>query len=483
MKLITRDIINKNLKVKSFNDKDLLVKIDEYSYDDIIKGIDQAKTLLHNLGLRAGDKILLTTNTWPEYLVWFFSGAELGLSFLVSDYPDIDEKHLVERHLELYGEIKLHIGDKRSVVKDHLPSLKNKFLDFQEYKYVVESDYKDVIINDKNLPLVTCTSSGTTGIPKIVNHSHEFFYNLLHRNAKIYNLNPTDKCLHTKGLHHGSVTGVYFLPTIKYCENHFYAKHREHDNAEQAKQQINNWIVVKNFWASCIHKENLNRALMFYDMIDVFNEVTSLESNVTNNLDLFVLSPVKESVYEHLIGKRGYNIHSVFGCSETSGPLFLPCFNKENYLKKPRNNFGQPLDNFYKFKLNDEILTVEMPDGSNIETGDKFKIENENWIFYGRENVYRINGNSIYLDLLIDVVEKHLKTKHMDVFDIVIDGKFNQIYLRTDYTIDLDSLNSVVKIILNKNYCFSKQIIKRRKDCIRGIKFDAEYIRLLGREK
>jgi non-ribosomal peptide synthetase component E (peptide arylation enzyme) len=130
MKLITRDIINKNLKVKSFNDKDSLVKIDEYSYDDIIKGIDQAKTLLHNLGLRAGDKILLTTNNWPEYLVWFFSGAELGLSFLVSDYPDIDEKHLVERHLELYGEIKLHIGDKRSVVKDHLPSLKNKFFNY-----------------------------------------------------------------------------------------------------------------------------------------------------------------------------------------------------------------------------------------------------------------------------------------------------------------------------------------------------------------
>ena len=26
-------------------------------------------------------------------------------------------------------------------------SLKNKFLDFQEYKYIVESNYKDVIIN------------------------------------------------------------------------------------------------------------------------------------------------------------------------------------------------------------------------------------------------------------------------------------------------------------------------------------------------
>ena len=52
-------------------------------------------------------------------------------SFLVSDYPDTDAKHLIEKRLELYGSIKLHIGDPRSEVNDNLPSLKSKFLKFE----------------------------------------------------------------------------------------------------------------------------------------------------------------------------------------------------------------------------------------------------------------------------------------------------------------------------------------------------------------
>lgn len=477
MNLITREIINKNLVVKSlfyskFNNS---FTLEELNYQQLIDYIDRAKTyLILEKNCQVGDKVLLASNQWPEYLVWFFAVSELGMSFIVSDYPALDNSLSVANKLSLYGKIDHIIGEEHSRNIFLLPdNYQKSLITWDCFRHYENKECKNLIRASPQDILLYSTSSGTTSTPKIIKHTHEFFYNLLERNARLYNLKELDRCLHTKGLHHGSVTGVYFLPTIKYCSYHYYAKITI-DCTTPGTSTPQNWVDM-------LQKENINRCLMFYDMIDNFCDLASLESKKHDNHTAFVLAKINQKHLNIIVKKFGYKIVSIFGCTETSGPLFLPEININNVDSYNLDNFGPVLDNFYKISVDDENnLTVEMPNGEKILTGDKFFIVKNNFIFHGRENLYRINGRAFYLNLLIQVVEQITGLKNLIDFDIVVDQEFNQIYIRLDNDKNLEKLNARIskKIKGDTSYQIRKKIVAPRELFFNGIKFDSEEVRL-----
>lgn len=67
----------------------------------------------------------------------------------------------------------------------------------------------EVEIDPKSIAM-RCTSSGTTGTPKIIEHSHEFLYDLCQRNSNMFYGNVVNE----KCLGHGSGPATYFIPTL-----------------------------------------------------------------------------------------------------------------------------------------------------------------------------------------------------------------------------------------------------------------------------
>ena len=480
MNLITRDTINKNLKVTSLQlDSNFNVIREVVGYESIIRKIDILKNyLLEVKNAKPGQKVIMANFFWPDYLAWYFACAELGIIFVVSDYP---KSEATLKKLEIYGDIDYIIYD------HHCPpgfiNLKEKLIDsnyvFQTY---FDNSKTPILVNEESVFMLS-TSSGTTGTPKLISHTHGFFASLLERNASLYNLKPEQKCFHSKGLHHGSVTGVYFLPTIKYCSHHYHAPFKFLPSQQKNDYYVDTRDLVSG-WVKMIQDEKINMCLMFYDQIECLTEFLQLGNKKHDDLTIYVLSKVKPDVINKLVGEFHYTIKSIFGCTETSGPLFLPEINKDNYQIFDSSNCGKPLDDYYNLSINDDnLLEVGMPDKTTIIPGDKFIIHNGDYIFKGRENLYRIKGQTFYLDFFNDTIEQLTPLKRETDFDVIVDQDYQKIYIRLTNDYDIHELNKKLGQHLGtSDYYIHKKIVHPRQNFFSGIKFDPESIRIVCRQ-
>ena len=476
--MIDRHSICKNLSVQSLRLTNNNVEKKRSSYEDIIHLIDKCKTYLSKVkGAYRGQKVILTNFYWPEYLGWFYACAELGLSFVISDYP---RSEVALKKLDIYGDIDWIIYD------DHCPAgfrcYQDKIIDHQEIKNITP-DYSIGIEAEPEDIILYATTSGTTGTPRVIEYTHQFFYDLMERNANLYQLKKGDKCFHSKNLHHGSVLGVYFLPTMKYCQNHYHAPFRYIliENQEKSVEEAEGKLFEA--WVKMIQEEQINKVLLFFNQIDVFKKYLDINSRNHDDLTAFLLTKISQDDIDVLVKKFHYTIKSIFGSTETSGPLFLPEINSQNCNCYDPRNMGEELDNFYKLNLDDKnILNVTMPCGNVVSTGDKFEISNNEWLFKGRDNLYRVNGHPIYIDILNEVISKATGLKKEVEFDVIVDSDKNQIYIRSDVELNLNNLNQTIFSELGLGYYYiSKQITGIRSKFFSGIKFDPQSIRMICR--
>lgn len=475
MKTITQKILNDD-----FNLKVLLPsgKLYPYNRDFIIRCVNGAKTyLIKEKKVKPGQKIILINNAWPFYIIWFLAAADLGLSFVVSDYPKLSNSFSTQKKLSLYGSIDYVIGNADQDIWHYFIDSESQRIDFEDY-FTYSDEYKDEFWATENSVLIYSTSSGSTGTPKVISHTHEFFYQLAKRNVHLYNLQSYDKCLHSKGLHHGSVTGVYFLPTIIACNHHYYGEiHNEN-------------AIPPSVWTKMIQDEKISRLFLMNDTLDSFSQNLDCERRKHNNLDVYVLSSITQDSIDNIVRKNKYSIHSIFGCTETSGPLFLQTITPQNVESFERVNMGPLLDHFYHIELNsDNILQVRMPNGDIVSTGDRFSIKNGNYYYEGRTGLYRIGETTIFFNLLIEAVENFLRKSHQTFFDLVIDKEAKKTWIRVDEEINLKRLNKFLKknIIVPpyqflETYMIHGQIVGSRQQFITGIKFDPEEIRIRCRQ-
>ena len=475
MKTISRQILNENFSLKV-----LLPDFEIYDYDRefIIRSVNGAKTyLIKEKNVRAGQKIVLINNAWPFYLIWFLAASELGLSFVVSDYPRLSNSFSVQKKLSLYGSIDYVIGYPGQDIWNYFVDDESQKIDFMDY-FSYSDEHKDEYWASDDSILIYSTSSGSTGTPKVVAHDHKFFYDLALRNIGLYNLTKEDKCLHSKGLHHGSVTGVFFLPTIIACSHHYYADiHNENS-------------VPAEIWTDFVQRERITRLFLMGDSLRSFSQHLSSSKRQHDNLDVYVLSSIDSSIIDSIVKEHRYSIHSIFGCTETSGPLFLPSVTPENVHTFQHTKMGPVLDSFYHIEIDhQQLLRVRMPNGDIVCTGDKFSVIDENYFYGGRTTLHRIGETTIYLDLLIEAIENFLEKQHQDFFDIVLDNEAKKIWIRVDQEIKLKRLNKFLRkeIIVPphqyaETYMIHGQLVGKRSEFVTGIKFDPEEVRIRCRQ-
>lgn len=463
--IVSRNVINSKIIYKDYlADR----QIRSYGFLELSNLIDAFKNLLlNNFNCCAGEKILIGNRPGIIQSALIFAAAELGLIIVVVDYEIKNwyDTEYIDPKTKLMMPIDYFFCDLNTVDNPKPNWFKNicKNVIFVEDGIIIKIqiynnsiqhynlDYKtnDIINALPESTLMICTSSGTTGTPKIVIHNHEFIYKLLQRNKIFY----YGKVGVIRNLQHGSSFATYFLPAIASEKTDFF-------------YNFKNGNLLKQY-----NTADLDHLMLPYYLL-MAEFLNSLKKHP--KLNLYTLGYIKSS-WKHAANiKKLKDIISFFGSNETSGPVLInkisdPDFIENKYVK---------IDDFYNISFNDRgSLEVILPIyNKSIQTNDAFKLEEDHYFHIGRNDLIRINDKDI------DIKNYNFKIKELLNADPIYDTVYQKIYLAIwENTKELNKLiekvNSFLQKFSNNSHKIDKFAILEQEQFLTGIKLDQELLR------
>lgn len=472
--LVTRDFISDNF---NFTDLRSLSKI-TYDKNDLIGKIDYWKYFLKKVhNANSGESILIgLQKIGIDYFAIIIASAELSLKLVVVDYNRTDNFKNSEYNdpkTKLLSPIDIFLHDFPIEEINSKPSIYSKFIFFTKHskKTVSIVDNFDIHVDVEEFKIISSirpkpkdvlfrvTSSGTTDIPKVIEHTHEFIFAISTRNSKMYK----GTALHTGNLNHGASASVTLLPllTSDNVDRHLFS-----DADSSSMERLVDDIEP--------YSKNLGYASFPYPfLIDKFIEISKSKNITYPKLDLITLSYILESGKQAVRDGVFNSITSIFGSNETLGPLFLNTATRDNWNIDSR--YFLEYDDFYKTHLSsDGKITVTVPVyNKEIVTNDYFTKDGLYFIHQGRSDMFRINGENINLSTIND-----LNKKNTD-FYIVLDTLNHCLYLACWREKSLEEIEKIKKEVENK---FERVKITKisqidKSNFYYGIKIDNELLR------
>lgn len=459
--IITRDVINKNIIFADYGKNDIPKY---YTFNDISLKVDIYKNYLIDIGCKKGESVLIGYAPGIDQIGLFLAICELGLNFVVNDYKTIDNDKFdfIDTKTKILSPIHYFFdyGNFYEKKRDYFKKISEKYITIDQIPFNGNSN--TTIWAESSDILMKCTSSGTTGTPKKVTHAHEFLYNISKRNTVFFDGNVSL----VYNFNHGSSLATYFIPAL----------------------MSNNVKEFSNVYAEIFdNSEQTEKVFNYVDhiMIPYGNQLEEIiEKYNFPNMTYYTLSSISDKLKGY--GKRYKDIVSIFGCNETSGPIFI---NRATYNKFETSLYHK-IDDYYTIKSYDPLIVNLKEYDIDINTKDIFKVTDDGFKFEGRKDLLRINGLEIgknYSDLLF---------KFKGYADFVYDTVYNKIYLaiwltqlRDDPTKYNDAINEINRIneYLNNasNGChtISKIDFLNKDDFVMGVKLDQEFLRSYFREK
>jgi hypothetical protein len=486
LRVIDRKIINSNIKYYDFSEKN---EIKKYTYTDLISLIDKIKNyLLVNYKIEKGQTVVIGYKCTCDYkIACFFACLELGLTITIIDYKpggspgeiikytsltdsNKSRNFYLDTRTKLLSPIHYFIDSgPRPLSLDPLDMSSPAF--FQLYcpttiyhedllnHQIVENVYSNIEV-DEELIAIKCTTSGTTGTPKVIELNHKFLYDICKRNSKTYYGNIVNE----QSLNHGSGPTTYFIPTLM---------------ADNVQNIFNlNFSLIGKFTPKmyAIRNKNIFDHMLFAHSHEIDWFLNTIDESASN-LTIYTLSTIKKDWVEFVKENKIKNIVSLFGTSETAGPIFINQASDENFIQ---NKFNL-IDDYYEVSLNDKkLLEVKIPVYDEIVcTNDEFTIDGKDFYHNGRRDLLRING----LGVVIGKYDEILKS-----LDHIFEGKFvydtveNEIYLALWK--DVENINSIIKAINDKmisissgTHFVSKCDVLEYTKFLSGIKIDDQLLR------
>jgi len=454
--VITRNIINPNITLVDYENGG----IQRYTFEHLNKLIDSYKNLLVSKGAKKGSSIIIGTQASTVQLALVMACAELGMTIVidgVNTYPTNTTSTFFPPK---------YSGGLNSKLKMMLPIDYFILFDGKYEKYsnacrftIVISDENlddspnDIILADESTTLIKCTSSGTTGTPKVITHTHGFMSKLIERNSKQFYGNMGM----ISNLAHGSSSAVYFLPGLM---------------SEKTTEYVNlpNIPLVEIAEILRTHSLSLDHILVPYTAaVDkFFNSTETLPGCI-----IHTLGTIRQMWVEEIKKGRAKDIISIFGTNETSGPFMI---NQATDIDFAENTYRMT-DDFYKVVLNkDNDLEVTVPVyNKTVKTHDTFLQKGNKFVHIGRSNLYRIN------DLEIDVGKYQSEIDKLFKAELVIDTQKDNIYLAIwDKDFDIQNVHHISNMMKNDSndlHFISKYDSLNYSEFLSGIKIDKEMLR------
>lgn len=482
LKIIDRNIINKNIR---FYDINLDGSTSQYNYTEFISIVNKIKLYLTtNYNITPGETVLLGyENTSVYKIASFFACLELGLSITIIDYSpgglpgkpiNTNDSTNTNKNVFDYVDTKTELlfpihyficmESEYNEEENLINYFKNICLNVIYHKNLVE--YNPILLVDyesninENSIAMRCTSSGTTGTPKLIEHSHEVLYNICQRNSKMF----YGSCVNEKSLGHGSSPSTYFIPILI---------------SEKVKSVVNINFELDDFLRL---KKLKNKNAFDHIMIPYSHNIQDYLNNIdmTNphsNTTIYTLSTIKDEWASLTKQNAVKNIISLFGTSETCGPIFINESSDPDFV---RNKF-KLMDDYYEISFTQENLLEVIVPGINkkICTNDEFAINSEYFYHNGRKDLIRINDfevNTKKFDMILSKLNPILDAK------FIYDTASNEIYLAVWN--DVPNLDELIKKINDKIlriswdcHFISKYKILDYKSFFTGVKIDIQLLK------
>lgn len=404
------------------------------NYDDIVGGIVQWKNILHEQGkLAAGQKFGVGCSQCDyTYLTAIFAGIELGGKIIVMPTTESGQQLIGPIVAWLYEDhINKAIHDGKAVnASEAIPwstfyNFKSRFDTFSHVSQTERLPEEKVLV---------ATTSGSTGAPRIVEYSHRLFDDVRKRSIKIFKLDQEDRVLHLSNMHHGGTGGVFFLPSLSACKYHYYF--------DGLSPNINIDDLIKLIKSEKISKAMFPNNLLVTRLLD---KLDWLDHDFEIYVNQANLKPWVKSVKRTNIKA----VHSLFGSTETLGPIFLNSITQDSTSDHNVLNYGKLLDDHYLIDCRDDCTVVTIKNHYQETLSDCFIIDsNGDYIFQSRTTLIRINDCTVSLKDLTKLAQNLLGDNGV----IVPDSVTNKIYVAyTDKLIDpeytLHKLNLELKSI------------------------------------
>jgi hypothetical protein len=459
LELVSRHLVSKKFQCRQENSNLI------FDYNKLIDMVNYWKAIfLEKHELRTGDKIGLGYSLIDIfYFGALLAASEIGLRVVILD--DLYNKSKVSGYYPLDLFVRgpsLKFDGVEDIEKNSLRTEDSSIFDTYYIQFPEKFNQYVSYMCDPNNIVMSCTSSGTTDTPKLINHTHKFIYEVAKRNSQL--LKFEGNVCHVKSLHHGSSLSTYFLPALMSdrCKEH-------HIYPIKTREQVDG--AVDYFL-----KNDINFVQLSYRKdLELFLLLAVKKQVVFKNLVIHTLGYIDPS-WQPLLKKLGQiKIISIFGSNETSGPIMtnelLP--NSEDF--DPKKFFVS--DKFYTLtKTENNQLAVTLPTYENTQVimQDSFRILNNEYYHLGRSDIFRIGETSIDANWFLTL------TQCLGIDgDLVFDKMKQKIYYANwDYknaNANLDKINQQLKSKYNVE--ISKWKTLDPKLYLYGIKIDHDMIR------
>jgi hypothetical protein len=291
----------------------------------------------------------------------------------------------------------------------------------------------DLVVDvELDWPAAITHTSGTTRIPVPIKISHQDAINLVKKNIEVFKFKQSDRVLHYKTLHHGSLFLNYAIPSMAATDEHFYITRQT--------------TLPEKFLDKTLRFCQDNKITVWLVPYNWIRKIPNLksESYQLNDLTLItVMGPTSDEIIQIFEKTNVKEIFNNFGCTEV-GSLFLSKTNKNNISQYNPNRFDI-INNNVDLEFYPTYFKVKHKTCSEWNTiGDIIEIDSDN-VYWWRGRCNIINNENKYL--LVSEISKFLEEYFSNLdFSLVPDFECNKLYLAVfSKNIDTDLLTDLNK--------------------------------------
>ncbi len=469
MKTITRNWIREDAEFFSVYDNG----IDSYSKKDLCEFIDYWKEFLLFNGAKKGDKIgIAIEHTDIHYTAIMFASFELGLRYVTLYKATVDKElsgpkvnaFLPLDFLIYWSSLAEH--PKFSVSMNYYRNKANVSIGYDYRFWKLNSNKfrsKNVtpVLAEPDDPIILLQTSGTTGVPKQVEHTHKTLYELCSVNWEDLGYKKTDNVLNVSSLNHGGSISIFQLPSLHICKNTYFVSlfAPNGDTSDRLYQNCKKYNITKFTSAhggivdSLISRINQNEGL--------------------KDLEFIILTFISPKWIEPIKDGKIKQVSSAFGSTETCGPLFISKLNKDNIESFNPRFLGNPIEKYHSIDLKDKF-EVTMKNGNKVLMEDVLDVKPEGVYFVRKQRLKKINDIDINPIDIYNILELYTSRYKVEVY---IDEIYNELYILTcDMTLNRKVLDDIENIYAGQVKVKELLYVPELQDFIVAVKADSEKI-------